>query len=354
MPEHKKRWNVNPPIPAGATEALSGFPAVLRQILYNRGYTTFEAARQYLEALPPPGSDPLKLKGMPEAVERIGRAIVQSEPIAVYGDYDADGVTATALLTLALQELGALVQPYIPNRFDEGYGLNLEALKSLQDNGVRLVITVDSGIRSLAEAEYAQAIGLDLIITDHHHPGSELPPALAVINPKQPEDEYPEKNLAGVGLAYKLAAALFGPEATQVESYLDLVAIGTVADLAPLTGENRALVRRGLDYLRRPTRQGVMSLIGAAGLTAASLNTSHIGFSLGPRLNAAGRLESAEAALNLLMTSNLAEAGMLAQQLDIQNRERQRLTQEIQQQAEAAALRENPEARLLFAAHPDF
>ena len=186
----------------------------------------------------------------------------------VYGDYDADGVTATALLVLALKSLGASVKEYIPNRFDEGYGLNLEAMQNLVEQGTNLIITVDCGIRSWEEAEFAQAAGMDLIITDHHHPLNELPPAFAVINPKQAGDIYPEKNLAGVGLAYKLIEALaLSKKYTNLDKqdYLDLVALGTVADMVPLIGENRSLVRLGLEYIRQPIRQGLMALIGVSG-----------------------------------------------------------------------------------------
>jgi single-stranded-DNA-specific exonuclease len=246
------------------------------------------------------------------------------------------------------------VRGYIPNRFDEGYGLNNEALDSLKAAGVKLVVTVDCGIRSIEEAQHAARIGLDLIISDHHHPAPDLPHAAAVINPKQPGDAYGDKDLAGVGLAYKLATALFAAQDQTAESYLDLVAIGTVADLAPLRGENRSLVRNGIVYLKRPARQGILSLIHAAGIAAPQLNAAQIGFALGPRLNAAGRLESAQAALDLLLTDEPSVAGLLAQQLDSQNRERQRITQEIQQQAEAIALAGDPQALLLFAAHPDF
>jgi single-stranded-DNA-specific exonuclease len=354
MSPHKQRWKVAQPIPAGAEQELLGYPPVLRQILFNRGYLTHESARQYLQALTPEGNEPGSMLGVPEAVERVRWAIQHAEPVVIYGDYDADGVTATALLTEALRELGAEAAGYIPNRFDEGYGLNLEALGGLRADGARLVITVDCGIRSLAEAEFAKEIGLDLIISDHHHPASELPQALAVINPKQPGDNYPDKNLAGVGLAYKLAAALYGSDDPPVESFLDLVALGTVSDLAPLIGENRALVRGGVEILRRPLRQGVLSLINVSGISPNVLNTYHIGFMLGPRLNAAGRLESAKAALELLTTQDPSRAGELAQQLDNQNRERQRITQEIQQQAELLAQAEDTQALLLFAAHPDF
>ena len=216
---------------------------------------------------------------------------------------------------------------------------------------------MDCGIRSLPEADHARTLGLDLIISDHHHPALEMPEAFCIINPKQPNDPYPDKDLAGVGLAYKLATALIprSPEAVlDTETLLDLVALGTVADLAPLTGENRALVRRGLEYIRKPHRQGIMALVGVSGINANQINASHIGFALGPRLNAAGRLESALDALHLLTTSDVAEAGRLAQQLEIQNRERQQITRQIQEQAEILALAGSPDPLLLFAAHRDF
>ena len=276
--------------------------------------------------------------------------------MVIYGDYDADGVTATALLVQVLQTLGIDASGYIPNRFEEGYGLNVDALESLKAGGASLVITVDCGIRSPEEAEFARKIGLDLIITDHHHPSDELPHAVAVINPKQPGDTYPEKELAGVGLAYKLAAALASSFDSQldVEEHLDLVALGTVSDMAPLRGENRALVRAGLQRLRRPSRQGILSLTLAAGLRPERLGAGDISFGLGPRLNAAGRLDTAMAALSLLTTTNLDEASMLSQQLDNQNRERQQITRQIQQHAEKIALADNPDALLLFAADPGY
>lgn len=353
----QKRWLLLPRITPEAEQALRGFPPVLRQILFNRGYADPESARRFLEARPQSTTDPLGLRGIPEAVARLRDALQNEELIAIYGDYDADGVTATALLTGFLREIGANVRPYIPNRFDEGYSINIEALDTLKKEGVQLVVSVDCGIRSLHEANHARTIGLDLIITDHHHPGTELPNALAVINPKQPGDTYPEKDLAGVGLAYKLACALehaLTGSHPRADRYLDLVALGTVADLAPLIGENRTLVRQGLLLLRQPERQGVASLMSVAGVKAASISATDIGFMLGPRLNAAGRLDTALDALHLLTTDNLMEAGRLAQKLQVQNQERQALTREIQQRAEQIALADDPEAFLLFAAHPDF
>ena len=352
-----KRWQIAPRISPETERELHGYPPILRQILYNRGYATHEAARRYLEVKQPPDTEPENLLGLPEAVERLRRAIRQHEKIAIYGDYDADGVTATALLVLYLRSLGADAAGYIPNRFDEGYGLNIEAIQRLKDQGINLVITVDCGIRSLEEADYARNLGLDLIISDHHHPGAELPNALAIIDPKQPGDTYPEKDLAGVGLAYKLAAGLSAhPEGLNVpvDDLLDLVAIGTVADLVPLVGENRFLVQEGLQRIRRPGRQGLVALIGSAGLTPNKITATDIGFALGPRINAAGRIGSAQAALDLLTSRNVHEAGQLAQQLEIQNHERQKITRVIQSQAEELAISDDPDSLLLFAAHSDF
>ncbi len=246
---------------------------------------------------------------------------------------------------------------YIPNRFDEGYGLNKDALDSLKQDGVKLVITVDCGIRSPDEALHAQTIGLDLIISDHHHPdGLNLPPAFAVINPKQHGDSYPDKELAGVGIAYKIAEALFSlqPSSFILQDLLDLVALGTVADLAPLVGENRVLVRKGLKQIRETKRQGLFSLAGVAQVKLDKITAGNIGFMLGPRLNASGRLESALASFELLTTTDFMRAGQLAQQLDVQNRQRQTITKSMQAQAEAIALGEDPDAFLFFAAHEDF
>jgi single-stranded-DNA-specific exonuclease len=309
------------------------FYRILHQLISNRGLTSPQGAASFLEAEPPLEGDPSLLLGMDTAVERILGATQNGERIAVYGDYDVDGLTATVLLQDCLVRLGGQASHYIPNRFDEGYGLNSDALLALQSQGVSLVISVDCGIRSVVEALFARQIGLDLIITDHHHPGDEIPPAFAVINPRLPGDPYPDKDLTGAGIAYKLACAL-ASRVPQVdlnpEEYLDLVALGTVADVAPLTGENRALVRRGLSVLSRSRRPGLAALQGVSGLRGKRIQSQDIGFILGPRLNAAGRLESAEAAYRLLITSDNREAGLLAQELDDQNRQRQDLTTQTQ------------------------
>jgi single-stranded-DNA-specific exonuclease len=357
MPVITKRWEVASVLPPEATQELSGYHPVLRQILYNRGYRTHEQAQIYLEAQTPPGRLPENLLNLPKAIDRINIAISQHENIVVYGDYDADGVTATALLGLALKSLGARVTEYIPNRFDEGYGLNLEAMHNLVEQGTNLIITVDCGIRSWEEADFAQDAGMDLIVTDHHHPLKELPPAFAVINPKQAGDVYPEKNLAGVGLAYKLIEALALSKKypnLDKQDYLDLVALGTVADMVPLTGENRSLVRFGLEYIRQPVRQGLMALIGVSGLTPARISTTNISFALAPRLNASGRLESALASLHLLTSQDPMEAGRLAQWLEIQNRDRQRITRDIQANAEEKIIVGDEIPLLLFAADAEY
>ncbi|OGO38919.1 MAG: single-stranded-DNA-specific exonuclease RecJ [Chloroflexi bacterium RBG_16_57_11] len=360
VPPYQKHWDIATEPPPEADQELSRYSIlsnrpILRRILYQRGYTTAEAAQSFIEAKPPLGNAPENLLGMQQAVDRIRYAIRHHERIAIYGDYDADGVTATALLTHSLGGLGADVRGYIPNRFDEGYGLNIDALTSLREAGVRLVITVDCGMRSLREVNHARQIGLDLIITDHHSPGGEQLDALAVINPKQEGDLYPDKRLAGVGLAYKLACALLEPDGASYDpdapagQYLDLVALGTITDLAPLVGENRSLVRAGLEQIRHPHRQGVQSLIGAAQINAARITSEQVSFALGPRLNAAGRLESALAALNLLLATQVDEAARLAQLLDNQNRERQQITRQIQAHAEQVALAQDPEALVLIA-----
>jgi single-stranded-DNA-specific exonuclease len=353
----EKRWEVKPPLPDNVDHELGLYSPYLRQILYNRGIVDASSAEKFLSAQPPTSTDPFLLKDMCTAVERLWQAVQNKEPIAVYGDYDVDGVTACVLMVEVLRAAGAQVEPYIPNRFEEGYGLNIEALRTLSEKGIRLVVTVDCGARSPREADFARTIGVDLIISDHHHPAAEIPQVVAFINPKQPGDVYPDKDLAGVGLAYKLAEGLLQRHPLpdlQVDHWLDLVALGTIADMAPLIGENRALVANGIQHIRSMQRQGLVSLAGVAAMKIAAATSSDIGFILGPRLNAAGRLESALDAFNLLACHDVQEAGMLAQNLDNQNRTRQTLTKEIQIKAAEIALQNNPGAALLFAADPQF
>ncbi len=329
----------------------------MRQLLFNRGIHTARSAQEYFDdsgLYNRPEYDPFRLPGMEAAVERLLAAIRAGERVAVYGDYDVDGLTAVVLITQVLEELGASVRPYIPNRFEEGYGLNSDAVDTLANEGIRLILTVDCGIRSVNEALYARERGVDLIISDHHEPKEVIPDALAVICQKLPESAYPNRNLAGVGLAFKLAQALLkrtGVFIPQAEEWLDLVALGTVADIVPLTGENRSLVRSGLRLLRQGTRPGVISLAGVAGVKLNRLTAADIGFLLAPRLNANGRLDTGLKALSLLMSRDLYETGYLAQELDVQNRERQELTRSIQAAAELLA---DPSSGLIFAVHPEF
>jgi single-stranded-DNA-specific exonuclease len=357
---HNKRWVISSPITPEADEALVRFPPILKQILFNRGLANYEEARAFLRAMPGFDTNPFQLTDMEATVDRIIYAIQNGEQIAVYGDYDVDGVTATALLVDALTDIGANVRHYIPNRFDEGYGLNVDALDTLKAEGVKLVITVDCGIRSPSEAFHAREIGVDLIISDHHHPdGENLPEAFAVVNPKRHGDIYPDKYLAGVGIAYKIAEALQQklngqPANGNLSDLLDLVALGTVADLAPLIGENRSLVRKGLRQIGRTKRQGLHSLAGVSKMQIGKVTATNIGFMLGPRLNASGRLESALASFELLTTTDFMRAGQLAQQLDVQNFQRQTLTRTTQELAEQIALAGDPVTFLLFAADESF
>jgi single-stranded-DNA-specific exonuclease len=354
-PRLAKRWQIQERIPAPVEQALSTYPSFFRQILYNHGIRNDQEAHTYLDA-GMDRDDPFTMTDMRESVDRILFAIRKQERIEVYGDYDVDGVTATALMVQVLRRLGAEVHPYIPNRFEEGYGLNLEAVESLAAQGVQLVVTVDCGIRSVQEAKRAEELGLDLIISDHHQPGSELPPAYTIICPKQPGDVYPDKDLSGVGLAYKISQALISkmPDCGfEAGDWLDLVALGTVADVVPLKGENRGLVRAGLNVMRRGQRPGLVSLANVARVNIPRIMSGDIGFILGPRLNAAGRLESALDSLNLLLADNAMEAGSLAQKLDNQNRQRQDITRKMQEEAVLIAQEEGGQ-EILFAVHPDF
>lgn len=354
------KWQVAPPAPAAMRQTLSHIHPVLLQVLYNRGIVEPGDIQSFLDGRYLHSTDPFLLPDMDKAVARIQQAIANDERIIIYGDFDADGVTATVLLTEALRGLGLArdqVQPYIPDRVDEGYGLNMEALTALKvEKEAGLVISVDCGIRSVAEVEHANALGLDMIITDHHSLGPELPPAIAIVNPKRPSSSYPEKMLAGVGIAYKLAQALcqvMPDRATfNEEKLLDLVALGTVADLAPLLGENRQLVTQGLAVLNRAERPGIASLIRVAKLRQGSLTAESIGFGLGPRINAAGRIDHAYSAARLLAANNTLVADQLAHKLNELNRRRQQITADLS--AEAEAMVKDPNAPILIAGSDNF
>ncbi len=340
-----KKWLIAPTVPTEIRQQLSHIHPVLLQVLYNRGIIEPAQIQAFLDGRYLQSTDPFLLTDMDKAVGRIQHAIEQNQRIVVYGDFDADGVTSTVLLTQALRGFGLSreqAQPYIPDRIDEGYGLNIGALTHIKEAiGADLVITVDCGIRSVVEVEHACNIGLDVIITDHHSLGETLPPALAVINPKRPSSEYPETMLAGVGIAFKLAQALGQvmsptPQFDEKE-LLDLVAIGTVADLAPLLGENRQLVTAGLEVLNQAKRPGIAALAKVARVPIGNMTAESIGFGLGPRINAAGRLAHAYSAAKLLASQSQALATKLASELNELNRDRQRLTADLTAMAEEMA-----------------
>ena len=353
------RWQVAQAPPRSHTSSFEGVDPLLVQILFQRGITDPAAVDAFLAYRPPNPDDPFQLRGMEAAVERIQRAVKDREKIAIYGDFDADGVTASVLLVQALRAMGAArVQPYIPHRIREGYGLNPEALEQLADQGNQLVITVDCGIRAVKQIGDAGRAGLDVIVTDHHTASSELPPAIAVIDPKREDDTYPNPGLAGVGVAFKLVQGLtqagLRMDNLTEEDLLDLVALGTVADLAPLVGENRSLVHRGLRVINTARRPGIAALLRLASVRPGQATAATIGYGLGPRINAAGRMAHAYDAAKLLITQDAAEADLLAERLNALNRERQEQTREMTALALALAVDEEQDDALLFAADPAF
>ena len=335
----QQEWVLAQPAPPEHLQRYKGLSPILAQLLYNRGFEEPAAAGEFINGRDL-SEDPFTLKDMETAVARIASAITEKEPIAVYGDFDADGVCATALLAQVLRALGAEVTPYIPDRADEGYGLNTPALEQLAQEGIKLVVTVDCGIRSVAEVAAGMSAGLDIIVTDHHSIGPELPPALALINPRQP-DCPGEAQIAGVGVAFMLAKALLlhrwatdrpnYPAGLRLSDLLDLVALGTVADVMSLNVSlNRRLVSHGLVTINELRRPGIAALAQVAGLKPGRIKASHIGFGLGPRINAAGRLGSAMTAYELLTAESLDEAMPRAIELQALNMRRQQLTSQAQ------------------------
>lgn len=344
-------WKIpyaRPECPAALEQA--GFGPLLSAVLALRGVHTPEEARELLDSGLTCLHDPMGMQGMPAAVERIRRAMERRESIAVYGDYDVDGITATCLVTDYLRGKGLRCIGYIPDRNEEGYGLNCAALDTLRAEGVTLLITVDCGITAVEEAAYTKTIGMDMIITDHHEckPGA-LPDALAVIDCKQDGDRYPNPDLCGVGVALKLVSACEGDGAAMLDRYADLVAVGTVADVMPLVGENRYLVRRGLEMLSRNPRPGFAAMLREAGVDPARITAASIGFSLAPRLNAAGRLGQATKAADLLMCTDPEEAGRLAAELCELNRQRQSIETEIWRDALAKLEGTTPDGPIVLA-----
>jgi single-stranded-DNA-specific exonuclease len=315
----KSRERGNPPTTPVIPEVIAGILAARGMAPTEMGVFLYPEYERDL-------ADPMLLTDMDKAVERIVRAAQAGERVVVYGDYDIDGITASAVLMEGLRAQGLEPVSYIPDRFEEGYGLNRAALEQLAADGAQLVISVDCGITSVDEAAWVMDSGMDLIITDHHTVGERLPGAVAVINPKRPGDEYPCKDLAGVGVAFKLVQALQRatgrPEEGQEKWLLDLVAMGTICDVVPLAGENRALAHFGLKVLRRTRRVGLRALAEVAGVNLAGITAYDVGFMLGPRMNAAGRLEHADRSLELVMTDDMRRAEEIAGELELLNSQR--------------------------------
>ncbi len=334
--QSKIRWLVPPLIPSEINKALESYPALFRQILYNKGITTASMAESFLRA-DETVHDPFLLKDLEKAIQLIHDSILLNKKIIIFGDYDVDGVTASALMVQVLRRYDANVNQYIPNRFNEGYGLTMGALQAVLRLKPDLIITVDCGVRSPNEVDYARKEGVDVVITDHHQPFDSLPKANAIICPKQPDDDYPFKELAGVGIAYKLSQGLlqqYPIPSVQADNWIDLVAVGTIADLAPLIDENRTLVRKGLRSIRLAKRPGLLALANVSGTNIHEIKAEDIGFRIGPRLNAAGRLGSADLAFQILIAETTKQAGEIALLLDQKNKERQGITKEIQAQVE--------------------
>ena len=347
----QKEWRIpfgQPEIPEELKEA--GYGPLLGAVLALRGVQNAEQARALLQGGTEQLHDPLEMLGMDTARTRVEEAIRTGETVAVYGDYDVDGITATCLVADYLRRRGLKVYPYIPDRNEEGYGLNCAALESLRAEGVSLLITVDCGITAVEETNRARELGLDVIITDHHEcKDGELPDAVAVVDCKQPGHRYPNPGLAGVGVAFKLICAIEGGSELALERYADLVAVGTVADVMPLVGENRFLVRAGLEKLARDPLPGFAAMLHEAGVDTRRITAATVGFSLAPRLNAAGRLGQAEKAEQLLMCKDLFEAAPLAAELCELNRQRQSIETEIWQEAQSILADNPPEGPIVLA-----
>ena len=306
---------------------------IIAQVLINRGITDASSAIKFLKSDLNALHDPFLLKDMDKAVFRIREAIRKKEKILIYGDYDVDGITGVALLMLVLKNLGADVHYYIPHRVEEGYGLNREAIFNAHKTGVNLLISVDCGISAFEEVDYLNELGMDAVITDHHKPKDSLiPKAFAVINPLRDGCPYPFKYLAGVGVAFKLAQALYGGLDGLLQ-YLDLVSVGTVADVVPITGENRVIVQHGLSMLANTHSPGLKALMEVSGLKGKAITSTHVGFIMAPRINATGRIGSPDTAIKLLLSGEYERAVQFANILDEENRVRQRLEEKTLKEA---------------------
>ncbi|MBI4746663.1 MAG: single-stranded-DNA-specific exonuclease RecJ, partial [Deltaproteobacteria bacterium] len=343
--QSKKLWRVREPeIALQKTLAASlNISTITSQLLINRGISDVEQAGRFLSSTLSDIRSPLGMKGMKEGVERVLKALHNKEKIAIYGDYDVDGITSTSILLMFLKSAGADVSYYIPERIAEGYGLNADAIRSLAEKGVTLVITVDCGISDHTEVKLAKELGVDVIVTDHHEVPDDPPPAYVVINPKQQGCPFPFKNLAGVGVAFNMIIALRatlrdegfwkGKEVPNLKEYLDLVALGTIADVVPLVDENRIFVKYGLMELTASTKPGIIALKEISGLSDAQINAGMVGYRLAPRINAAGRVGKGVDGVRLLTSERYDEAASIAKLLDDGNKERQGLEEVILREA---------------------
>jgi single-stranded-DNA-specific exonuclease len=358
---NKYKWKIKEPLSQGVLDKFPEINPAVLQLLYDRGLTT---QRQIDEFLNPDYSqdihDPYLFTQMTKAVERIYSAKEKGEKAVIYGDYDADGVCGSAILHKTFQAIGLKFETYLPDREKDGYGLNLKAVKALADGGAKLIITVDCGISNKEETNLANGLGLEVIITDHHHVPEELPPALAVIHPRL-DKKYPFDDLAGGGVAFKLAQAIIRDQRSEIKDQeafekwlLDLVAISTVADMVPLVGENRTLVKYGLIVLAKTKNLGLNQLMGISVIDNNKIDTHTIGFQIAPRINAAGRMDHANTAYELLTTDNLEEAITIAHQLNKRNIERQNLTEKLVEAAKKQLGEVDPDQPVLFAGGADW
>ena len=328
-------WNEKKPDMASVNALVSaGYAPLSAMVLAARGIQNGTQAKTYLDRNAPL-PDPFLMTDMALAAGRVALAIENKEKIAVFGDYDVDGITATCLLTDFLRRHGGSCVSYIPGRLEEGYGLNAIALHQLHDEGVQLIVTVDCGITAVAEAQLCKELGMDLVITDHHECKDALPEAVAVVDPHRPDGGYPHKDLSGVGIAFKLACALCGDTEAVLSEYADMVCLGTVADVMPLRGENRVFAARGLELLAHTKRPGIAALMAECGCDPKTVTSSTIGFMLAPRINAAGRMGQIDLALKLFLTDDPQEASDAAKALCALNRQRQAVESEIYRQAVA-------------------
>ena len=332
-----QKWHIADPHPeAAARLTAAGYPCLVSAVLASRGIGTAEEAAAFLEHEQRLTYSPFLMADMDKAVARVQQALAAHEKIAVFGDYDVDGITATCILVDYLQGRGADVLHYIPRRIEDGYGLSCDAIEGLYQKGARLLITVDCGITGVEEVDFANSLGMDVVITDHHECKETLPRAVAVVDPHRPDCPYPFKHLAGCGVALKLALALGGPDREEAlfSRYCTLAAIGTVADVMQMSGENRTIVSRGLAAIEHSDFIGLHALLKEAGLAGREITSVQIGFVLAPRINAAGRMGAADKAAELLLCTDPAEAERMARELCALNRERQNVEQTIYSQAE--------------------